>query len=159
MSGSLVARRIVLVVDEFARVLFHVDSCDTDALHLAVQFDIDVAVLGEGLGILGYLVALGEVRIEVVLPREGALPVDAALRGEAHPQCELDDFLVEHGQHPGHPRADGAGMAVRGGAEFRRAAAEDLRVREELGMDFQADDRFVFHYSFGLLFSRCAFFS
>ena len=37
-----------------------------------------------------------------------------------------------------------AGIVVRRGIEVRRAAAEGFRSRQHLGMDFQADDRFVF---------------
>ncbi len=68
-------------------------------------------------------------------------------------------FLLRTGQHPGHPEADGAGVGVGRRPEFRGAAAEDLRLREELGMDLQPDDRFEFHYSVGLLFSIFACFS
>ncbi len=112
-----------------------------------------------GCGVLGDLVPLGKIGVEVVLPGEVALPVEPAVGREGHPDHELHDLPVEHRQHPGHPEADGAGVGVGRRPELRRAAAEDLRIREELGVDLQPDDRFKFHYSVGLLFSICACFS
>ena len=154
-----VAHGVELVVHELSRVLLHVDPGDPDLLLPSVELHLDPAVLGGRLGILGDLVPLGEVGVEIVLPGEEALPVDPAVGRQGHLHHELHDLLVEDGQNPGHPEADGAGVGVGRRPELRGAAAEDLRLREELGMDLQPDDRFIFHYSEGLLFSILAAFS
>ena len=153
-----VAHGVVLVVHQFPRVLLHMDPRNPDSLLSAVELHLDPAVFGGGLSVLGDLVAFGKVGIEVVLPGETALPVDPAVRRQGHLHHELHDLPVEHGKHPGHPEADGAGVGVGRRPEFRRAAAEDLRIREELGMDLQPDDRFEFHYSPGSpFFDLCLF--
>ena len=153
------AHGVALVVHQLARVLLHVDPRDPDPLLPAVDFHLDPAVLGGRCGVLGDLVPLGKIGVKVILPGEVALPVDPAVGREGHPDHEFHDLPVQHRQHPGHPEADGAGVGVGRRPELRRAAAEDLRIREELGMDLQPDDRFKFHYSVGLLFSICACFS
>ena len=58
---------------------------------------------------------------------------------------ELDDAAIEHGQHAGHPEADGADVGVGRRAEGIGAPAPHLRLRLELDVGLQTDDRFVFH--------------
>ena len=57
-------------VDALAGVVFHVDARDPDALVDAADLDVDIAVLGQRLIVLRDLVALGQIRIEVVLAGE-----------------------------------------------------------------------------------------
>ena len=61
------------VVQALARVLFHVQARDADALGPVRALDLNVAVLGDRLVVLRNLVALGQVGIEVVLAREDRL--------------------------------------------------------------------------------------
>jgi hypothetical protein len=70
--------------------------------------------------------------------------------GQGHAQGEFHDLFVEHRQNPGHAQADRAGMGVGWCAEFGGAAAENFGGGFELGMDFQADDRFELHGWFPL---------
>ena len=55
----------------------------------ARAFDLDVAVLGDGLVVLRNLVALGQVGIEVVLAREDGRLVDAAVQRQRREHGEL----------------------------------------------------------------------
>jgi len=87
-----------------------------------------VILLLDGLAtIMDFLTAV-EVRVIIVLPGEDALPVDAAVERDPDPDRKVHDLFVEHGQRAREPHACRAGVAVRLGAEFRRAAAEELAV-------------------------------
>src|SRR6185312_12676433 len=65
-------------VDVLAGVLLHVDPGDADDLLLPVDLDLELAATAEGLVVLAYLVALGEVGVKVVLAGEAAPLVDPA---------------------------------------------------------------------------------
>src|SRR5208337_1500121 len=95
--GARFDRRLM---DKLPRILLHVDPLYPDTLFAAVRKDREVAVDAEGLLILGNLVALGEVRIVVVLPGENTLPVYRAARGQPRLDGKIDHPLVEHGQGP-----------------------------------------------------------
>ncbi len=128
------------VVDVLAGVLLHVDAREPHALGVAVHRDLDRAAGADRQLVLADLIALGEIGIEVVLARPPAALGDAAAGGEAGTHRELDDPPIQHRQHAGHAEADGAGVMVGRRAELRRAAAEDLRFGQQLGVDLEADD-------------------
>ncbi len=65
--------------------------------------------------------------------------------GEGGFHGKLDRPAVEDRQHPRHPLANHAGLGIGGRAEAGAASAEDLGFGQELGVDLQADDRFVIH--------------
>ena len=90
--------------------------------------------------VLADLVALGQVRVEVVLPREDARLLDRAAERERGAHGQLDRLAVEDRQGARQAQADGADVGVGPAAEGGRAAAEDLGPREELGVDLEADD-------------------
>ena len=66
----------MLVVDRLARVLLEMQALDADRLRLAVDVDLDLALADDRLLVLADLVALRQIRIEVVLAVEDALQVD-----------------------------------------------------------------------------------
>ena len=138
------------VVHALARVLFHVHARDARPPRDPVHLDVEVPVLAERLVELADLVALGQVRIEVVLPREAARRPNRAPERERRLHRHADGFAVQHRQRPRQPQANGAHLRVRRGAEGSGAAAECLRSREELRVHLQADDRLVDHGAFGL---------
>lgn len=147
-----VARRGVLDgrarVNKLAGVLLHVDARQADALLLAIDIDVDPAVLSDWQVVLGRLPVLRQVRIVVVLAVELAVLVDCAVRREAGLDAELDDTLVDRRQDARQAEADRADMRVLLRAEARGAAAEDLRFRLEFAVDLKANDCFVFHQCF-----------
>src|SRR5690606_17797261 len=78
-----VDRRVAAAtVQILAGILFHVDAGDAGALDFAAQLELQTTALGEGLLELADLVALGQIRIEVVLAREDALLTDLQAKGE-----------------------------------------------------------------------------
>src|SRR5262249_2870856 len=117
------------------------DAKDANAPRAVVGVDLQRAMLAERLVVLADLVALRQVRIEVVLPRPDADRVDAALERPAHPHRELHHLLVQDAQHAGHAQADLAGVRVGWRAELGGAAAEDLAPGQELGVHLEPDDR------------------
>ena len=124
-------------------------AADADDLFPLRGQDGDAPVAGQGLLILGDLVAFGQVGVEVVLAGKDADRRDLALQRQRHAQAVLDRLLVEHRQRARHARAHRADGGVgRGlGGVHQRAGAEHLGLRLKLGVDFQSDDGFVSHGS------------
>ena len=134
-------------VDVLAGVFLQVDADQADAGRAAVAGltgQIDVAAQAQWSLVLAYLVALGQVRIEVVFAVEDRPRRDFAMRRQAHPNRQLQHPGVEHRQHPRHPGAYRAHMGVGRGAERGRASAENLGLGQELAMHLQPDYCLVF---------------
>ncbi len=125
------------------------EAGDADAFCACRGGDVDVAVLGEGLVELGDLIALGQVGVEVVFAGEDGAFADLAVESERGEGGELNGAAVEDGQRTGEAEADGADVGVGRRAEFVGAAAEGLGLGEELDVDLEADDGFVFGADFG----------
>ena len=129
----------MLVVDRLAGVLLQVQALDADLERLAVGAHLDLALADDRALVLRDLVALRQVRIEVVLAVEHRGQVDARLEAEAGAHRLIDAGLVDHRQHAGHGRIHQRHVAVGSAAEGRRRAREQLGVGGDLGMHLQAD--------------------
>ena len=101
---------------------------------------IDLALADDRVLELGNLIALRQVRIEIVLAVEDRALVDLRLQAKPGAHRLLDAFLVDHRQHAGHGRIDERDVGVRRIAEGRGRTGEQLRIARHLGMDFHADD-------------------
>ena len=64
---------------------------------------------------------------------------------KAGANSEFDHLLVQDRQDAGKTRADGAGVTIGFAAELGRAATKNFRLREQLGVNFESNDGFVFH--------------
>ena len=139
-------------MEAFAGVLFHVQTGDADAFDLAggavAGGDIEPAVLGDGLVELRDLIALGIVRVEVVLAGEDAALADLAVDGFGGEDGVLDCLAIEDGQGSGQAEAGGADVGVGLAAVLVHAAAEGFGLGEELHVDFKPDDGLVFGQDF-----------
>ena len=91
--------------------------------------------------VLGNLIALGQIRIEVVLAREDRDRVDLAIERVRDANRELHHAAVEDRQGTRQPEADRTDVRVRRRAEARAAAAEDLGLGKQLGVNLEPDDR------------------
>src|SRR3954453_16438228 len=122
-------------------VLLEVGAHDSD-LDVAVRPRHRYGALhAERLVVLGDLVALGIVRVEVVLAVEGRARRDLTAEREAQPHGQLDRLAVRDRQRAGERQADGARLGV-GRLEVRdRAAAEHLRARLQVDVDLEPNDR------------------
>ena len=105
--------------------------------------DVEPAVDGDRLVVLGDLVVLRHVGIEVVLARERRLLGHAQVDRLGEAQRVLDHALVEHRQRARQPEAHRAHVRVGLGAELVGAAAEQLRGRRQLAVHLEPDDRLV----------------
>src|SRR6185369_861913 len=122
-----------IAVHQLAGILFHVDSGDTDTFPDSFDLDVQMPVLADREFVLADLVSFGEIRVEVVLPGEDRAGGNSAMGGQTGLDCKLHDLLVQYRQGARQAETDRAGLRVGGGAELRRAAAEDL------GAGFQLD--------------------
>ncbi|MCY1179907.1 hypothetical protein D9M73_203260 [compost metagenome] len=129
-----------------AGVLFQVRAGDADALDgTGFQGDVEEALADDGMVHLAGLVALGQVRIEVVLAGEDVLPGDVRVDGQAELAGHAHGFRVQYRQGAGHAEVNQAGLGVGLGAEGGGAAGENLRLGAELCVDFQPDHGFPLH--------------
>ena len=117
-----------------------------DSARAAVfEHDVDSAAVHDRQLVLADLIALRQIRVEVVLAREHGAPRDLAVRREAELDGHRDGFGVQHGQHARVAQVDEARLTVRRRAVSRRRAGEDLGFRRELRVDLEADDDFPVH--------------
>src|SRR5436190_7930747 len=105
----------------------------------------DAPVDAEGLVVLGDLVALRVVGIEVVLAVEDRVRRDLAPERETKEDRPLDRLPVRHRQRARQCEADGARVRVRRVEVRHPAAAEHLRLRLQVNVDLEADDRLPSH--------------
>ena len=137
-----------------ARVLFHVQASDADALcdRRAARVErrnLDPAVLGDGLVELRDLVALGRVGIEVVLAREDAGLANLAVDRLRRQHRKLHRLAVQHRQRAWQAEAGRADVRVRLAAVLVHAAAEGLGLRKELDVNLKPDHGLVLGKNLG----------
>ena len=126
-----------------AGVLLEVKPLDADPRRVAVRHvDHNLAFADDRRFVLADLVALRQIRIEVVLAVEYRLEIDLGLQPEPGAHRLAHAFLVDHRQHAGHGGIDERHMRVRLAAERGRSAGKQLGLRGDLGMHFHADDHF-----------------
>ena len=136
-------------VQVLARVLLQVGPPDTDALGRPVLPDLHPAVLADRQLVLRNLVALRQVRVEVVLAGEPVHRRDRAVQRQPCPDSELDRLLIDDRQDPRHPQAHWARLGVRRRAEHRAAPAEHLGRSQQLRVRLQPDNDVVRHEPLG----------
>mgnify|MGYP000110740932 CR=1 FL=1 len=135
-------------MNQLASIFLHMDTGQTDAFLLACNIDIDPAMLDDWQIILGRLPVLRQIRIVVVLAVEFAERQDVAMQGQAGFDGIMQYFFIEYGQDAGQGDIDGVGLDVGFGAERRRAAGKNLRVRLKLNVRLDADDDFPLIHNF-----------
>jgi hypothetical protein len=134
---------VEVLVHGLASVLLEVRAGDADALLVAlVVSNEEFAVLDDRQLVLADLVALRQIRVEIVLAGENRSRCHRRVDGEPELAGHAHDFLVEHRQHARIAEVDQAGLGVRLRAVGRRGAGEDLAPRRELRVDLQPDDDF-----------------
>ena len=131
-------------VQRLAGVLFHVDARDADACRVRRRCEARRAPpRRQRLLVLRNLIALRQVRIEVVLAREDRRLVDRRSRAPARRGSRSRRRArFSTGSAPGSPRQTGQTWVFGARAERRAAAAEDLRRGQQLRVDLEADDGF-----------------
>ena len=107
--------------------------------------DIQRAAQHHRLLILADLVALGQIRVEVVLAGKDGDRCDLRADGQPETDGMLDRLPIEHRQGAGQTQVHGAGLGVGLGPESGGGPGKDLGPGQELGMDFQPDHHFPLH--------------
>ncbi len=136
----------VLVVHGLAGILLQMQALDADfdileiALTIWTERNGDGAFTDDRVLELRNLVALRQIRIEVVLAVEDRTVVDLRLQTETGANRLPDAFLVDDGQHAGHGRINQRHVGVRRIAEGRGRAGEKLGIGQNLRMHLHADD-------------------
>src|SRR5947209_2740702 len=136
-------------MNALAGVVFHVDTRYADALFATVDRNSERAVLGQRLIVLGDLVALRQIRIEIVLARESRYRIDAATQGEAGADRHLKGSPVQDRKSARQSETDRANVSIRRRAIIRGASAKNLSPGPQLNVHFQANHRFVTADSLG----------
>jgi hypothetical protein len=97
----------VLVVQRLAGVLFEVEPLDPDLDGLALGKGRPRLLLtNDRRFVLADLIALRQVRIEIVLPVEDRLEVDLGLETEPRADRLAHAFGIDHREHAGHGGVD-----------------------------------------------------
>src|SRR5205085_11935207 len=106
-----------------------------DVFRAAIDGDGEAAAQRQRTFVLRNLIALRQVRIEVVLAREDRKRLNVAAERERRLDRVIDRGAVEDRQRARHAEAHGAHVRVRRRTERGAAAAEDLRAGLQLRVD------------------------
>ena len=117
-------------------------SMPTRTVSPSHMIDDDFALADDRRFVLADLVALRQIRIEIILAVEHRLQIDLGLQPEPGAHRLPHAFLVDHRQHAGHGGIDQRDVRIRLAAEGGRGAGEQFGLRGDLGMHFHADDDF-----------------
>ena len=142
------------VMERLAGVLLHVHAGDADGHDAAVGREADGPARRERPVVLRDLIPLGQIGIEVVLPREDRLGMDAAAQGQGGARRELHGAAVQDGQRTGKPETHGTERGIGLGAEPGGAAAENLGGGQQLRVNLQADNRLKFGHASQIVFGN-----
>ena len=99
-------------------------------------------MLGQRLVVLRDLVALGQIRIEIVLAGETRERIDRQCSASAALMASSTAWRLSTGSAPGSPRQTGQTL-VFGGAPNSRTTAKDLGPGAKLNVHLKPDNRLV----------------
>lgn len=130
-------------MQRLAGVLFEVQADDADLLGGAVgEVEDDAAAADDRVLVLADLIALRQIRVKIVLALENRNLVDLGFKREAGFDRLFDAEAVQDRQHAGHTGIYGRYLGVGLGTEGGRRAAEELGLRDHLGVDLEAAHQF-----------------
>lgn len=133
----------------FGGIFFHVQARDADLFCGAFEFDFKRAGGCQRKLIHRNLIALGKVRIKIILSCETRMFLNTAMQGQRGAGGQLERASIEHGERSGKSEAYRTDICVWGVAEARRAATEDFGLGAQLRVHFEADDGLVAREKFG----------
>ena len=111
---------------------------------VAFELDRERAAADDGICELADLIALRQIRIEVVLPIENRVGVNLGADGEAERDGHAHDLFVQTGSTPGRPRSTGQAWVLGSAPKVVQRRKRSCSCGE-LDVDFQADDAFPLH--------------
>ena len=119
-------------MQQFACVLFDMDTGHANAFHFAVNHDIQVAFAAKRYFCLGDLVCLWQVRVEVILSVLLAHAVDLAVHSVSHLDRIFHNLFIQGRKCSRHTHADRADLAVdfQTEGDFPKYGNDDPRADE-----------------------------
>ena len=110
-----------------ARILLQMQPFNADSpLHAFRQVEHDFALADNRQFELGNLIALRQIRIEIVLPGKDGPLVDLGVESKTRAHRLLNTILVENWQHARHGGIDKAHLRIGISAELGRRTREQL---------------------------------
>ncbi len=110
---------------------------------VAGDFHLQPAARDERLLVLRDLVALRQIRVEVVLAREDRARVHLAVRRESRADAELDGAAVQHRQHARQTEIERVRVVVGRIAVAHRRRREEFRRGAHVHVHFESDHDLV----------------
>ena len=135
-------------MQQFACVLFDMDTGHADAFHFAVNHDIQIAFAAKRYFCLRDLVCLRQVRIEVVFSVLFAHAVDLAVHCVSHLDRILHNLFIQGRKCSRHTHADRADLAVDFQTERIAAVTVNFGFCIQFSVDFQSNDHFIIFHLF-----------
>ena len=109
---------VKILVQRLARIFFQVGTGDTYGAGSAVlELDLKAAATDDGSLELADLVALGQVRVKIILAVEHRAPANVRANTEPEHDGVAHRQGVQYRQHAGHGQVDGTGLGVGLGAK------------------------------------------
>src|SRR6266851_38490 len=128
-------------MQQFARILLEVEPLYAHGHGLAVRHvEDDFALADHRRLVLADLIALRQIRVEIILAIEHRIQVDPRFESKPGADGLLDAFVIDHRQHARHGGIDERNVRVGLAAERSRSPRKELRLRGHLGMNFHAND-------------------
>ncbi len=139
----------MLIVHQLAGILLDMEALDAHPLGLGdscllVRVEHQRSLADDRMIELADLVALRQIRVEIILPVEPRSAVDDRTQRQPGPHRLPHALAIQYGQHPRHRRIDQRHIAVGLRPEIGRGARKELGLRGDLGMDLQPDHNLPF---------------
>src|SRR6185312_211132 len=93
---------------------------------------------------LRYLVALWKIRIEIIFSCKIIIMDNITIECEAELDCEFNRFFVHHRKRARVRKRNGADISIWQIPKLSTIATKQFTFCEQLNMNFQADDSFIF---------------
>ena len=128
------------IVQRFSSVFFQMRARQWHHQHAAIiEACLDRTADDDRQFVLADLIALGQIRIEIILARKHAAFGDGGADSETKLDRALDRAAIGHRQGAWQGGIYEADLGVRFGAVFGGGTGEDLRLGRQLHMHFQTD--------------------
>src|SRR5438045_1889332 len=101
-------------------------TSDSDFLYPTRAANRNPSMLSQRLVILRNLISLGQVRVEVILPRKDRSLIYAAIQGHCCQDRKFHRFAIQHRQSSRQSETNRANICIGRVAKSRRARAENL---------------------------------
>ena len=83
-----------------ARILLQMEACNANFLRSALAVDLNPPMFGQRPVVLRNLISLGQVRVEVILPRKDRSLIYAGIQGHRGQHRKFHRLAIQHGQRP-----------------------------------------------------------